>query len=37
MLSLLDSSAKDLGRKGFDPVFGHGLITQAPVVLSVTE
>lgn len=32
--SWLIASAKDLGRKGFDPVYGHGLITQPPVVVS---
>lgn len=32
--SWLMASAKDLGRKGFDPVYGHGLITQPPAVVS---
>lgn len=32
--SWLIASAKDLGRKGFDPVYGHGLISQPPVVVS---
>lgn len=32
--SWLIASAIDLGRKGFDPVYGHGLITQPPVVVS---
>ncbi|MDX1517835.1 MAG: S8 family serine peptidase [Woeseiaceae bacterium] len=32
--SWLIASAKDLGRKGFDPVYGHGLITQPPAVVS---
>ena len=32
--SWLIASAKDLGRKGFDPGYGHGLITQPPVVVS---
>ena len=34
LMSWLIASAKDLGRKGFDPVYGHGLITQPPVVVS---
>lgn len=32
--SWLMANAEDLGRKGFDPVYGHGLITQPPRVLS---
>ena len=32
--SWLMSAAEDLGRRGFDPVFGHGLITSAPVIVS---
>lgn len=35
LVSWLISNAEDLGRKGFDPVYGHGLITRPPVVLSV--
>lgn len=34
LLSLLTASAEDLGKRGFDPVFGHGLITDAPVIVS---
>ncbi|MEQ9563897.1 MAG: S8 family serine peptidase [Woeseiaceae bacterium] len=34
LLELLSSNAEDLGSKGFDPVFGYGLITQAPQLLS---
>lgn len=30
----LIAGAEDLGRKGFDPVYGHGLITRPPVMLS---
>lgn len=30
----LIAGAEDLGRKGFDPVYGHGLITRPPVILS---
>ncbi|MBT8098127.1 MAG: S8 family serine peptidase [Gammaproteobacteria bacterium] len=32
--SWLMASAEDLGRKGQDPVYGHGLITQPPLVVS---
>jgi subtilisin family serine protease len=32
--SWLATGAEDLGRKGLDTTFGHGLITQTPVVLS---
>lgn len=32
--SWLMANCKDLGRKGFDPVYGHGLVTQPPIVLS---
>ena len=32
--SWLMTGAEDLGRKGFDPVYGHGLITRPPVVVS---
>lgn len=35
LTSWLMANAEDLGRKGFDKVYGHGLITQAPAVLSV--
>ncbi|MDX1498887.1 MAG: S8 family serine peptidase [Woeseiaceae bacterium] len=34
VLSWLIASAKDLGRRGHDPVFGHGLVTRPPVVVS---
>jgi subtilisin family serine protease len=36
LLELLSGSAEDLGRKGFDPVFGYGLLTSPPVLLSDT-
>lgn len=29
---LLAAGATDLGRQGFDPVFGHGLLTEPPVI-----
>lgn len=32
--SWLMANAEDLGRKGFDRVYGYGLITQPPVVVS---
>lgn len=32
--SWLLASAKDLGKNGFDKVFGHGLLTEAPVFIS---
>ncbi len=32
--SWLIAGAEDLGRKGFDPVYGHGLVTQPPVMMS---
>ncbi len=32
--SWLMAEAQDLGRRGHDPVFGHGLITRPPVVVS---
>lgn len=32
--SWLIAGAEDLGRKGFDPVYGHGLITRPPVIMS---
>lgn len=34
LAAALAASAEDLGRDGFDPVFGHGLITGAPVLVS---
>lgn len=34
LVEMLGSSAEDLGRKGFDPVFGYGLITEPPLLLS---
>jgi hypothetical protein len=34
LLELLASSAEDLGPKGPDPVYGHGLIARAPVLVS---
>jgi subtilisin family serine protease len=34
LLELLSSNAEDLGRKGFDTVFGHGLIVQPAVLIS---
>ncbi|MDX1515208.1 MAG: S8 family serine peptidase [Woeseiaceae bacterium] len=34
LMSWLIASAEDLGRKGFDPVYGHGLIAQPPLVVS---
>lgn len=33
--SWLITYAQDLGRKGFDPVYGYGLITQPPIALTV--
>ncbi len=35
--ALLVSNARDLGRPGFDPVFGYGLLTQPPAVVSRSE
>lgn len=32
--SWLIAGAEDLGRKGFDPVYGHGLVTRPPVMMS---
>ncbi len=32
--SWLIAGAEDLGRKGFDPVYGHGLVTHPPVIMS---
>jgi subtilisin family serine protease len=34
LIEMLGSSAEDLGHKGFDPVFGYGLITEPPLLLS---
>jgi hypothetical protein len=34
LMSWLIASAEDLGRRGFDKKFGHGLITRPPVVVS---
>lgn len=34
LLELLTSNAEDLGRKGFDTVFGHGLIVQPAVLIT---
>jgi hypothetical protein len=34
LLESLQSGAEDLGRKGFDPVFGYGLIVQPAPLLS---
>lgn len=34
LLAALAASAEDLGRDGFDSTFGHGLITDAPVLVS---
>lgn len=34
LLELLSSNAEDLGRKGFDTVFGHGLIVQPASLIS---
>lgn len=34
LMSWLMASAEDLGRKGFDQVFGYGLITRPPVVVT---
>jgi subtilisin family serine protease len=34
LLELLANSAEDLGPKGPDPVYGHGLIARAPVLVS---
>jgi subtilisin family serine protease len=34
LVSALTASAGDLGREGFDPVFGHGLIAAPPLLVS---
>ena len=34
LTAALTASAEDLGRNGFDSTFGHGLIADAPVLLS---
>jgi subtilisin family serine protease len=34
LFDLLSSNAEDLGSEGFDPVFGYGLISQSPQLLS---
>ena len=34
LVEMLGSNAEDLGRKGFDPVFGYGLVTAPPLLLS---
>lgn len=34
LAAALTASAEDLGRKGFDSTFGHGLIGDAPVLVS---
>ncbi|HSD68012.1 MAG TPA: S8 family serine peptidase [Woeseiaceae bacterium] len=34
LLAALTASAEDLGKDGFDSTFGHGLITDAPVLVS---
>lgn len=34
VMSWLTASAEDLGRKGFDKTFGHGLITRPPAVMA---
>ena len=35
--SWLIAGAEDLGRRGFDKVFGHGLITRPPIVVSSSD
>jgi hypothetical protein len=30
----LSSHAEDLGKKGFDPVFGYGLLARPPLLVS---
>lgn len=32
LLAALKGSARDLGQRGFDPVFGHGLLTALPSI-----
>jgi subtilisin family serine protease len=34
LMNVLAESAQDLGKSGFDPVFGHGLITEPPLLAS---
>ena len=34
IVAAMISNATDLGQAGFDPVFGHGLITRLPAVVS---
>ena len=34
LMNVLTESAQDLGKRGFDPVFGHGLITEPPLLAS---
>jgi hypothetical protein len=34
LAAVLSASAEDLGRDGFDSTFGHGLITETPVLVS---
>ena len=34
LTSWLMASAEDLGRRGFDKVFGHGLLTDVPRIIS---
>lgn len=34
LVNALAAGAEDLGRRGFDSTFGHGLVTELPVLLS---
>jgi hypothetical protein len=34
VMSILTENAEDLGKKGFDRIFGYGLITESPLQLS---
>jgi len=34
LINVLSENAEDLGKKGFDQVFGHGLITEPPLYAS---
>jgi subtilisin family serine protease len=34
LMNLLAENAEDLGKKGFDRIFGHGLITEPPLLAS---
>jgi subtilisin family serine protease len=34
LMNALAAGAEDLGRRGFDSTFGHGLVTEPPVLLS---